>query len=45
MTELEKKAFDYIKNQHCLLVFPTKEMRDTFYKNFKDLIEQCKELL
>lgn len=36
---------DTIKNQHCLLVFPTEEMRDTFYKNFKDLIEQCKELL
>ena len=29
----------------CLLVFPTVEMRDAFYKNFKDLIEQCKELL
>ena len=28
-----------------LLVFPTKEMRDVFYENFKDLIEQCKELL
>ena len=28
-----------------LLVFPTKEMRDKFYVNFKDLIEQCKELL
>lgn len=34
-----------IKNQHCLLVFPTEEMRDAFYENFKDLIEQCKELL
>ena len=36
---------DTIKNQHCLLVFPTEEMRDVFYENFKDLIEQCKELL
>ena len=27
------------------LVFPTKEMCDAFYENFKDLIEQCKELL
>lgn len=36
---------DTIKNQHCLLVFPTEEMRDAFYENFKDLIEQCKELL
>ena len=26
-------------------VFPTIEMRDMFYENFKDLIEQCKELL
>lgn len=25
--------------------FPTEEMRDTFYKNFKELIESCKELL
>ena len=28
-----------------LLIFPTKEMRDAFFDNFKDLIEQCKELL
>ena len=28
-----------------IFVFPTEEMRDTFYNNFKDLIEQCKELL
>ena len=28
-----------------VLVFPTPEMRDAFYVNFKDLIEQCKELL
>ena len=36
---------DSIKDYHCLLVFPTEEMRDAFYENFKDLIEQCKELL
>ena len=30
--------------QH-VLSFPTTEMRDAFYENFKDLIEQCKELL
>ena len=36
---------DSVKNQHCLLVFPTEEMRDAFYKNFKNLIESCKELL
>lgn len=28
-----------------ILAFPTVEMRDIFYENFKDLIEQCKELL
>ena len=28
-----------------VLSFPTAEIRDTFYKNFKDLIESCKELL
>lgn len=28
-----------------VLSFPTTEMRDAFYENFKDLIEQCKELL
>ena len=29
----------------CPFAFPTEEMRDAFYENFKDLIEQCKELL
>ena len=28
-----------------ILAFPTIEMRDAFHDNFKDLIEQCKELL
>ena len=28
-----------------IFAFPTAEMRDTFYENFKELIEQCKELL
>jgi hypothetical protein len=28
-----------------VLAFPTEEMRDTFYDNFKELIEQCKDLL
>lgn len=31
--------------KNLILVFPTIEMRDAFYENFKDLIEQCKELL
>lgn len=33
-----------VRGQH-ILAFPTEEMRDIFYKNFKDLIEECKELL
>ena len=28
-----------------ILAFPTEEMRDAFYENFKELIEECKELL
>ena len=28
-----------------ILAFPTAEMRDAFYENFKELIESCKELL
>jgi DNA-directed RNA polymerase subunit L len=31
--------------KNVILAFPTEEMRDAFYKNFKDLIEKCKELL
>ena len=34
-----------IRDCNRFLVFPTKEIRDTFYENFKDLIERCKELL
>lgn len=29
----------------CILMFPTAEMRDTFYENFENLINECKELL
>ena len=32
-------------SRNYILVFPTIEMRDAFYENFKELIEQCKELL
>ena len=39
---IEKGCFTY---SSMLLVFPTEEMRDAFAENFKDLIEQCKELL
>ena len=34
-----------VEETNRTLVFPTEEMRDAFYENFKDLIEQCKELL
>ena len=33
------------KDVHHCLVFPTEEMRDMFYKNFKNDIEECKEFL
>lgn len=32
-------------NVQFILAFPTEEMRDAFYNNFKQLIESCKELL
>ena len=32
-------------HRNAILVFPTEEIRDTFYENFKELIETCKELL
>lgn len=30
---------------NTILAFPTEEMRDAFYENFKESIERCKELL
>ena len=30
---------------NAILTFPTEEMRDAFYENFKELIESCKEFL
>ena len=33
------------KTTNKILAFPTVEMRDAFYENFKELINQCKELL
>lgn len=37
----------YNQNHHIhkILAFPTEEMRDVFYENFKELINECKELL
>ena len=31
--------------RNTILAFPTEEMRDEFYENFKELINECKELL
>lgn len=41
--KIDLQTFNLYDN--ILLCFPTKEMRDSFYENFKDLIEKCKELL
>lgn len=40
--EIDKSATSH---RNSILAFPTIEMRDIFYKNFKDLIECCKEML
>jgi hypothetical protein len=39
------KVLVYDAAKNYILEFPTEEMRDAFYENFKELIEQCKELL
>ena len=41
------RGFNGLTNctRNTILAFPTEEMRDAFYENFKELIEQCKELL
>jgi hypothetical protein len=33
------------KDISCILIFPTENLRDVFYENFKNEIEICKELL
>lgn len=43
--EMELKKLCGCLNGPAILAFPTKEMRDAFYENFKELIEECKELL
>ena len=45
IVEENKIKFGYAFNENNILAFPTKEMRDAFYENFKDLIELCKILL
>lgn len=39
------QKFQGIIGCNVILTFPTAEMRDAFYENFKKLIEACKELL
>ena len=45
--QLENIKKDYADDiqGNVILAFPTKEMRDAFYENFKELINECKELL
>ncbi len=52
--EFIKYSIRTVRNTPCkdediyanrVLAFPTEEMRDAFYENFKELIEECKELL
>ena len=43
MGNIEKSRWDY--GYSITFVFPTEEMRDQFYENFKEDIERCKELL
>lgn len=45
MTKDNKVISATVEETNRILVFPTEEMRDAFYENFKDLIEECKELL
>ena len=39
------KDFCGVGDVNTVLTFPTEEMRDVFYEVFKELIEECKELL
>lgn len=46
ITFAENKVYKDISTIfNYILAFPTAEMRDMFYENFKQQIEQCKELL
>ena len=44
-TDKGKIRKECVTTGNRILAFPTEEMRDVFYENFKDLIESCKELL
>ena len=40
-----KVSFELYVETYRLLTFPTEEVREAFYENFKKLIEECKELI
>ena len=39
------QKYDDFVGCSTILEFPTEEMRDAFYENFKEIINECKELL
>lgn len=45
LTFNEEIAKGATSHRNSILAFPTEEMRDAFYENFKEIIEECKELL
>ena len=45
MTKDNKVISATVEETNRILAFPTSEMRNSFYENFKALIESCKELL
>ncbi len=45
MTKDNKVISATVEETNRVFVFPTEEMRDAFYENFKELINECKELL
>ena len=44
-TDNDKVIEECVTTGNRILAFPTKEMRDAFYENFKEEIKSCKELL
>lgn len=44
-TDKDKVIEECVTTGNRILAFPTKEMRDVFYENFKELIESVKELI
>lgn len=41
----EVETMQGVCDANAILAFPTDEMRDVFFENFRELIESCKELL